>query len=98
MEFLENIPQPLYKYRQWIEPCVDSQYQKRVLTDNEVYLASADQFNDPFDAAIPFKFREDQLTPEYFLEALADWKRNVYRNLRRRTNAKVLRTTELRTF
>lgn len=48
IEFLENIPQPLYKYRQWTEPCVDKQYQRRILTDNELFLASAEQFNDPF--------------------------------------------------
>lgn len=64
MEFLENIPQPLFKYRQWTEPCADMQYSRRILTKNELYLASADQFNDPFDATIPFKYKEEQLTPD----------------------------------
>lgn len=59
MEFLEGIPQPLYKYRSWREP-----YNRRLLTDSEIYLASADQFNDPFDAALPFKYRKADLTPE----------------------------------
>lgn len=64
MEFLENIPQPLYKYRLWTEPNSETQYQRRILTENEIFLASAEQFNDPFDATIPYKYREDHLTPE----------------------------------
>lgn len=64
IEFLGNIPQPLFKYRQWTEPYAEKQYQRRILTDNELYLASAEQFNDPFDATLPFKYREDQLTPD----------------------------------
>lgn len=59
MDFLENIPQPLFKYRIW-----NDEYQKRLLTHNEVYLASADQFNDPFDASIPYRFKDEELTPE----------------------------------
>lgn len=71
MEFLENIPQPLYKYRQWIEPCSEKQFSRRILTESELYLASADQFNDPFDATIPFKYKEEQLIPEnIFLKLL----------------------------
>ena len=58
MDFLENIPQPLFKYRIW-----NDEYQKRLLTHNEVYLASADQFNDPFDASIPYRFKDEELTP-----------------------------------
>ena len=64
MSFLENIPQPLYKYRVWEEPCKELQYSRRILTHNEVYLASADQFNDPFDGALPFKYPKKDLTPE----------------------------------
>jgi len=81
MNFLENIPQPLYKYRQWTEPCVDNQYQRRVLTDNELYLASADQFNDPFDAAIPFKYREDQLTPDNIFLKLWQTGKEVFQGI-----------------
>ena len=64
MQFLENIPQPLYKYRVWEEPCKEKQFSRRLLTDNEVYLASADQFNDPFDGTLPFKYPKKELTPE----------------------------------
>jgi len=41
----------LYKYRAWND---DMNYQKRIITNNEIYLSSADQFNDPFDASLPF--------------------------------------------
>ncbi len=59
MELLNNIPDILYKYRVW-----DDYYDKRILTDNEIYFASAEQFNDPFDSTLPYKFREEDLTPE----------------------------------
>lgn len=64
MQFLENIPQPLYKYRVWEEPCKEHQFSRRLLTDNEVYLASAEQFNDPFDCSLPFKYRKEDMTAE----------------------------------
>lgn len=59
MEFLENIPNKLYKYRNW-----NDEYQKRILTENEIYLASANQFNDPFDASYPFRYNDEDLTPD----------------------------------
>lgn len=81
IEILGNIPQPLYKYRQWTEPCVDNQYQRRILTDNELYLASAEQFNDPFDVTIPFKYREDQLTPDNIFSKLWQTGKELYPDL-----------------
>ena len=59
MQFLKSIPPILYKYRDWSD-----QYQKRLLTEGEIYFASADQFNDPFDCSIPFRFNEEDLTEE----------------------------------
>ncbi|MDF9801303.1 hypothetical protein OKW21_006612 [Catalinimonas alkaloidigena] len=59
MEFNEILPKVLYKYRDWSD-----KYQKRLLTDGEIYFASADQFNDPFDCSIPFKYNPDELTEE----------------------------------
>jgi len=40
----------LYKYANW-----DNKYHKRLITHNEIYFASAKQFNDPFDSNIPFR-------------------------------------------
>ncbi len=65
---IKNIPKILYKYRVWEEPCKDKQFSRRILTDNEVYFASADQFNDPFDCAIPFKYKKEDLTEENILK------------------------------
>lgn len=65
MEFLGKIPDTLYKYRVW-----EDNYQKRFLTDNELYFASADQFNDPFDASLPLKYDEAELTKENIIKKL----------------------------
>lgn len=59
MAFPDHIPPVLYKYRDWSDT-----YQKRLLTHGEVYFASADQFNDPFDCAIPRRYKPEELTPE----------------------------------
>ena len=42
----ENKPMHLYKYCPWNE------YTKKILWNDELYLASADKFNDPFDSCI----------------------------------------------
>ena len=55
----EDIPTILYKYRDWGNP-----YNKKLLTDNEVYFASPREFNDPLDCAIPFRYDEKDLTEE----------------------------------
>lgn len=59
MDFHKHVPPILYKYRDWSD-----EYQKRLLTDGELYFASADQFNDPFDCSIPFRYKEEELTDE----------------------------------
>jgi hypothetical protein len=55
---LEGIPDILYKYRTISENTFD------ILQYNRVYLPSPDQFNDPFDCAIPFKYKPEDLTEE----------------------------------
>lgn len=42
-----DLPKVVYKYRNW-----DDLYHKRILTENEIYLASPQDFNDPFDCGI----------------------------------------------
>lgn len=61
MEFLDTIPGVLYEYH--LQSNLD---QKRLLTDNEIYLASPNQhpFNDAFDASLPYAFKEQGLTLE----------------------------------
>lgn len=41
----------LYKYRSW-----DNEYHRNLLTKNEVFMASPDSFNDPFDCRIPVNY------------------------------------------
>jgi Protein of unknown function (DUF2971) len=42
-----NYPDVIYKYRKW-----NDEYQKRLLTHNELYMSPASLFNDPFDCKI----------------------------------------------
>lgn len=60
----------LYKYRSW--PCKYdiNRYQRRILTKNEIYFSSAEQFNDPFDNSLPFKYKESDLTRENLFNKL----------------------------
>jgi hypothetical protein len=44
---ISKYPKIVYKYRNWSD-----EYNKRVLKDNELYLSSPTDFNDPFDCRI----------------------------------------------
>ncbi len=59
MKLLEGIPSILYKYRDW-----SNIYHKKIITENQIFLSSQNGFNDPFDATIPFRYDEKELTPE----------------------------------
>lgn len=59
MEFLCDVPDILYKYRDW-----DNVFHKRLLTHRELYFASIEQFNDPFDGTIPHRYKPEQLTED----------------------------------
>lgn len=59
----ETAPKYLYKYRCWDDK---HPYDKKVLTDDEIYFASAESFNDPFDCTIPPRY--DLLTDEQILD------------------------------
>ncbi len=62
---MDGIPEILYKYRDWNES-----YHQRLLTENELFLASAGQFNDPFDVSLPYRYREEDMTPENIFQKL----------------------------
>lgn len=72
LEFLGNIPQPLYKYRRWLDLGSRRQLSRRALTKGEIYLSAADQFNDPFDSTIPLKYDESQLQPDRIFKKLLE--------------------------
>jgi DUF2971 family protein len=46
-----SYPEQLYKYRSWRD-----ENHRRLFTHNEIFFASAREFNDPFDTTIPVDF------------------------------------------
>ena len=58
-EFLFDVPGVLYKYRDW-----DNVNHKRLLQNRELYFSSIDQFNDPFDGTITYRYNPKELTEE----------------------------------
>ena len=73
MDILSEIPDILYKYRNW-----DDKYHRRILTDNELFLSSADLLNDPFDATLPIQYPKEKLTKENIIKKLIEVDRNKY--------------------
>lgn len=73
MQLLQGIPDILYKYRNW-----EDKYNRKILKCKELYLSSADQLNDPFDAALPFQYDPQELTEENIIKKLLLVGRNVY--------------------
>lgn len=67
MEHLDGMPKILYKYRTW-----DDSYHKRMLTESEVFLASPANLNDPFDASLPFRYSQAEMTPENIFKKLIE--------------------------
>lgn len=72
-EYLRHKPKTLYKYRDW-----NNDYHKRLITAKEIYFASANQFNDPFDCNPPFRFDEKDLTQENIFTLTLKHAKNMY--------------------
>lgn len=54
-----SFPSILYKYRQF-----SNEYHERALFNREIYIPSANEFNDPYDSKIPFRYKEEDLTED----------------------------------
>jgi hypothetical protein len=67
MKYLEGIPETLYKYRSW-----GMKFHKSLLNDQEIFLASPANLNDPFDASLPFRYKQEELTPENIYKKLIE--------------------------
>ena len=72
----------LYKYRAIDDSNLD--YVRRIFTHNEIYLAAAEQFNDPFDCRFSYSFKaSEQEARSYFTrlldERFSDWNRQQKR-------------------
>ncbi len=73
----------LYKYRAIDDDNIDRT--RRMFTDNEVYFANVDQFNDPFDCKFDYSFdASDRDAKTYLLRGLErnfpNWNRLQKRN------------------
>jgi len=73
---IKEIPKVLYKYRQW-----DNPFHSRILTNNEIFLSSPANFNDPFDSSLPFKYKKEELTPENIYKKLIEVMRKYSPNI-----------------
>jgi len=60
----DKLPEILFKYRSWSEPYDSGRFQRKLLTHNQIYLSSANQFNDPFDFSLPINFDIKEYTRE----------------------------------
>jgi hypothetical protein len=68
-------PEHLYKYRSWRD-----ENHRRLLTQNEIFFASAREFNDPFDSTIPIDFSGG--TKDEYLEMAKRGVRSDHRELK----------------
>ena len=75
-----EIPTVIYKYRRWTDI-----YEKRVITDREVYLSSPRKFEDPLDCKIPIRYdllTEKDIFDKYLYHSKQDnpnWTRQRHR-------------------
>jgi len=58
-EFLQDVPNILYKYRDWNNP-----FHRNLLQKGELFFASISGFNDPFDGTIPHRYAPEELTED----------------------------------
>lgn len=54
-----DLPDVLYKFRDY-----NNEFHRKALYKQELYIPCANEFNDPQDAKIPFRWREEDITDE----------------------------------
>lgn len=74
-QILNDVPDILYKYRDW-----NNSNHKKLLENRELYFASIDQFNDPFDGTIPFRYDAKELTEDNIFEKYRQITKREYPN------------------
>jgi hypothetical protein len=60
-----KIPAVIYKYRSF-----DNPFHQAAMFKQELYLPSANEFNDPYDSNMPFAYREEEMTEENIFQKL----------------------------
>jgi len=71
-----EVPDVLYKYRDF----TNKNHQK-ALFNSEIYIPSANEFNDPFDSKIPFRYKEEDLTDENIYRKSLEIARKIEKGL-----------------
>jgi hypothetical protein len=54
-----KVPPVLYKYREF-----GKGFHEKALFEQQLYIPSAKEFNDPYDSKIPFRYKDEELTEE----------------------------------
>lgn len=67
-----DVPKILYKHRTW-----DTDLHKDILRSNKIFFSSASNFNDPFDASLPYKYADEELTFENIRKKLFEIGRRI---------------------
>lgn len=75
MEFLYDVPDVLYKFRDW-----DNGNSHNLLFRRQFFFSSYARFNDPFDGGIPFQYRPEELTPENIFKKYYESAKQMYIN------------------
>jgi hypothetical protein len=73
MEFLYDVPDVLYKFRDW-----DNDNSHNLLFRRQLFFSSYARFNDPFDGGIPFQYRPEELTPENIFKKYYESSKQMY--------------------
>lgn len=76
MKDLNDFPKTVYKYRSW-----SNIYHQQVLLKNEIFLASPESLNDPFDGSIPFRYKNEELTPDNIYKKTIEVYKSTYPNM-----------------
>jgi hypothetical protein len=71
-----RVPNILYKYRGYF-----NDFNRKTLFDQEVYLATMSQFNDPFEGQLPFRYYPEEVTPENIYLKLLETGKALYPHL-----------------
>jgi hypothetical protein len=73
MKFLYDVPDILYKFRDW-----DNENSKKLLFGRELFFSSYRLFNDPFDGGIPFQYDPNELTEENIFRKMLESARKTH--------------------
>lgn len=74
---MQDVPNIIYKYRNFEGLNVKNNWGVKTLFNYQLYAASKDKFNDPFDNALPFIYLEDTFILENFIKKYIRHSKNI---------------------